>query len=220
MRWSPRCSPRTASPSSSRTTTRSRSSASWTPSSRSSTRSRRRRRRASRPCDAMTMVDLLLALPWLAPFAAIPRLANTRPNLSDVPAIDGPPVSVIIPARNEARTIETVVRSVLAATYRQLELLVVDDRSTDDTALLVGGLAARDTRVRLIHGEPLPDGWYGKPWACAQGARAAAGAILLFTDADTRHEPELIGRAVGALEAERVDLVTVSPHQRCVTFWE
>jgi chlorobactene glucosyltransferase len=168
----------------------------------------------------MTMVDLLLALPWLAPFAAIPRLADTRPNLSDVPAIDGPPVSVIIPARNEARTIETVVRSVLASTYRQLELLVVDDRSTDDTALLVGGLAARDTRVRLIHGEPLPDGWYGKPWACAQGARAAAGAILLFTDADTRHEPELIGRAVGALEAEWVDLVTVSPHQRCVTFWE
>ncbi|HET7427619.1 MAG TPA: glycosyltransferase family 2 protein, partial [Gemmatimonadales bacterium] len=148
------------------------------------------------------------------------RLADTRPNLSDVPAIDGPPVSVIIPARNEARTIETVVRSVLASTYRQLELLVVDDRSTDDTARLVGELAARDSRLRLIRGEPLPDGWYGKPWACAQGARAAAGAILVFTDADTRHEPELIGRAVGALEAERVDLVTVSPHQRCVTFWE
>ena len=168
----------------------------------------------------MTMVDLLLAVPWLAPFAAIARLADTRPNLSDVPAIDGPPVSVIIPARNEARTIETVVRSVLASTYRQLEVIVVDDRSTDDTARLVGELAARDSRLRLIRGEPLPDGWYGKPWACAQGARAAAGAILVFTDADTRHEPELIGRAVGALEAERVDLVTVSPHQRCVTFWE
>jgi chlorobactene glucosyltransferase len=70
----------------------------------------------------------------------------------------------------------------------------------------------------LIRGAPLPDGWYGKPWACEQGYRAARGALLLFTDADTRHEPELLGRAVAALA--KGDLVTVSPHQACVTFWE
>jgi chlorobactene glucosyltransferase len=71
-----------------------------------------------------------------------------------------------------------------------------------------------------VRGEPLPDGWYGKPWACLQGARAGAGGLLLFTDADTRHEPELLGRAVAAMEREQADLVTVAPHQRCVTFWE
>ena len=76
---------------------------------------------------------------------------------------------------------------------------MVDDRSTDDTAAIVERLAA--TRGSgWCAGEELPDGWYGKPWACFQGYRAAQGELLLFTDADTRHEPELLARAVGALQ--------------------
>lgn len=168
----------------------------------------------------MAPADFLPALPWLAPFAALARLADTRPNLSDVPPISGELVSVIIPARNEAGTIETVVRSVLGSAYRPLELLVVDDRSTDATAAILQRLAAEDGRVRAVHGGPLPDGWYGKPWACDQGYREARGDLLLFTDADTRHHPELLGRAVAALRRERAGLLTVAPHQRCVTFWE
>jgi chlorobactene glucosyltransferase len=168
----------------------------------------------------MSVAALLPALPWLAPFAGLVRLADNRPNLSDVAPVEGTPLSVIIPARNESATIGTVVRSILASSYRPLELLVVDDRSTDDTAAIVERLAKTDARLRLLRGEPLPPGWYGKPWACAQGARAATGDILVFTDADTRHEPELLGRAVGALRRESADLVTVAPHQRCVTFWE
>jgi chlorobactene glucosyltransferase len=167
-----------------------------------------------------SLLELLPALPWLAPFASLFRLADNRPNLSDVPPATGTPASVIIPARNESAVIETVVRSVLASSYRPLELLVVDDRSTDDTAGIVQRLAEEDPRVRLIRGEPMPEGWYGKPWACVQGYRAARGDLLLFTDADTRHEPELLGRAVGALRQERAHLVTVAPRQRCVTFWE
>jgi chlorobactene glucosyltransferase len=97
---------------------------------------------------------------------------------------------------------------------------VVDDRSTDATAELVARLARRDVRLRLIRGEELPDGWYGKQWACTQGYRAARGEILLFTDADTRHEPELLGRAVAALEATGADLLTVAPRQANVTLWE
>ena len=69
-------------------------------------------------------------------------------------------------------------------------------------------------------GEPLPEDWYGKPWACLQGYSAARGDLLLFTDADTKHEPELLARAVGALHTERADLLTVAPRQRCETFWE
>ena len=164
--------------------------------------------------------ELLPALPWLLPFASLFRLASNRPNLSDVAPGAGTLVSVIVPARNESATIETVVRSVLASTYEPLELLVLDDRSTDDTAALVERLAAEDARLRLVPGEPLPEGWYGKPWACFQGYRAARGDLLLFTDADTRHQPELLARAVGALRAERADLVTVAPRQRCETFWE
>jgi chlorobactene glucosyltransferase len=168
----------------------------------------------------MSIAELLPALPWLAPFAALARLADRRPNLSDVAPIAGPLVSIVIPARNESETIEAVVGSILASSYAAFELLVVDDRSTDDTAAIVERLAAGNPHLRLVRGEPLPEGWYGKPWACAQGARAGAGALLLFTDADTRHEPELLGRAVAAMARERADLVTVAPHQRCVTFWE
>jgi chlorobactene glucosyltransferase len=168
----------------------------------------------------MSITELLPALPWLAPFASLVRLADRRPNLSDIAPVEGPLVTVVIPARNESETIEAVVCSILASSYGAFELLVVDDRSTDDTAAIVERLAAGNPHVRLVRGEPLPDGWYGKPWACAQGARAGAGGLLLFTDADTRHEPELLGRAVAAMGRERADLVTVAPHQRCVTFWE
>ncbi|MGZ8398886.1 MAG: glycosyltransferase [Gemmatimonadales bacterium] len=163
-------------------------------------------------------MDLLPALPWVLPFLALPRLARRTPSLMDAQPESGRLLSVIIPARNESSTISTVVASILATTYHPIELLVVDDRSTDDTAAIVEGIS--DARLGLIRGEELPDGWYGKPWACYQGYRSAKGGILLFTDADTRHAPELLARAVGALISEKADLVTIAPLQRCVTFWE
>ena len=164
-------------------------------------------------------IELLPAAPWLLPFLTLPRLASRSPNLSDAPRVSGPLVTVIIPARNESTTIATVVRSILQSSYHPFELLVVDDRSTDDTAAIVEGLPV-DTRVRLLAGEELPEGWYGKPWACYQGYRHAQGELLLFTDADTQHHPELLERAVGALLTQQAGLVTVSPVQRCITFWE
>jgi chlorobactene glucosyltransferase len=163
-------------------------------------------------------IELIHTAPWLLPFLTLPRLARRTPNLSDAPRASGRLVSVIIPARNEATTIERVVRSIQTSTYHPLELLVVDDRSTDNTARRVERI--QDDRVRLVRGADLPEGWYGKPWACYQGYQEARGELLLFTDADTYHQPELLERAVGALLTQGVDLVTVSPVQRCVTFWE
>jgi chlorobactene glucosyltransferase len=163
--------------------------------------------------------ELLPAAPWLLPFLTLFRLARRRPNLSEAPPAAGPLISVIIPARNEAGTIATVIRSILGSTYKPLELLVVDDRSTDETSAIVSGFS-RDPRLRLIPGKELPEGWYGKAWACYQGYRESCGELLLFTDADTRHHPELLEHAVGALLSERAELVTVSPRQRCITFWE
>jgi chlorobactene glucosyltransferase len=163
-------------------------------------------------------MDLLPIVPWLLPFVTLPRLTSRTPNLSDAPLAGGELVSVIVPARNEAATIRTLLGSLLATRYHPVEIIVVDDRSTDDTAALVSTVS--DPRLRLIRGDELPQGWYGKPWACYQGFRAAQGSLLLFTDADTHHHPELLGRAVGALSQEGAGLVTVSPLQRCVTFWE
>ena len=168
----------------------------------------------------MLPADLIPALPWLAPFGLLPRLSSRTPSLADAPTMHAGLVSVIIPARNEAENIETAVRSILATTYEPMELLVVDDRSTDTTPTIVQALAAEDPRVRLIPGAPLPPGWYGKPWACVQGYRAAAGECLVFTDADTRHAPALLAHAIGAARREGADLVTVAPRQLCLTFWE
>ena len=163
-------------------------------------------------------MDLLPAAPWLLPFLTLPRLTSRTPNLSDAPVAGGELVSVIVPARNEAATIRTLLGSLLATRYHPVEIVVVDDRSTDATAALVSTIS--DPRLRLLPGEELPQGWYGKPWACYQGFRKARGSLLLFTDADTHHHPDLLGRAVGALSREGAGLVTVAPLQRCVTFWE
>jgi chlorobactene glucosyltransferase len=139
------------------------------------------------------------------------------------PRSRGPLVSVIIPARNEAENIERCVRSVLATSYDPVEIIVVDDRSTDATASIVLGLEqgpeARG-RLRLVRGAELPPGWFGKPWALVQGWRAARGDLLLMIDADTRQTADLIGRSVAALETERVDLLSVLSHQEMLTFWE
>jgi chlorobactene glucosyltransferase len=142
------------------------------------------------------------------------------PTLLGATPARGRSMSVVIPARNEADTIETVVRSVLASTYDPLEVIVVDDLSTDTTGAVVQRLAAADPRVRLIHGGELPSGWFGKPHACWQGYRAATGEILVFTDADTKHAPALLELAAGALETERADLLTLAAHQVCLGFWE
>jgi chlorobactene glucosyltransferase len=161
-----------------------------------------------------------IALPWAAPFLAFIRLARHRPNLADAPLAGGRLVSVIVPARNEEGNLPILLDSLLQTAYAPVEILIVNDRSTDGTAAVAQGYAERDTRVRLVEGEELPAGWFGKPWACVQGYRAARGDLLLFTDADTRHAPELLGRAVGALESERRDLVTVIGQMICGSFWE
>ncbi len=162
----------------------------------------------------------LPGLLWALPFVGILPLMRRKPNVADAPPTDGIPLSIVIPARNESATIANVLQSVLATTYTPLEVIVVDDRSTDDTAILVEALATHDSRLRLIRGEELPAGWMGKPWACHQGATAATGRYLLFTDADTTHAPTLPAHAVGAMEQDGPDLLTLTTRQECLTFWE
>ncbi len=162
----------------------------------------------------------LFAAPWILVLLLIAsRYVVPRTRLRDYkPLWSGALVSVIIPARNEARNIERCVRSVLATKYAPIEVIVVDDRSTDGTAGIVA--QAAETRVRLVRGVEPPGGWFGKQWAIVQGYKVARGEMLLFADADTRHEPELIPRAVRGLQDERVDLFTVLPRQEMLTFWE
>lgn len=159
---------------------------------------------------------VLLTVAW--------RYGTRRPHLHAYPpAASGPRVTVVIPARNEAANIERCVRSVLSSAYVPLEVVVVDDRSTDGTGAILDRLAATPEaagRLRVVLGGDLPLGWFGKPWAAVQGYRAATGDLLLFADADTHHHPELLGRAVAALQSEHVQLLSVIPRQEVESFWE
>ena len=101
-----------------------------------------------------------------------------------------PTLSIVVPARNEARQIERCVRSLLAQHHPDFEVVVVDDCSDDATPLILERLAAQDARLHVVSGAPLPEGWVGKPWALTQGVREARGTWLLFTDADTFHDPD------------------------------
>jgi chlorobactene glucosyltransferase len=131
-----------------------------------------------------------------------------------------PFVSVLIPARNEARSIAACVTSLLAQNYPAFEVIVLDDNSTDATPRLLAQLTHRDSRLRVLKGAPLPEGWLGKHWACQQLYQAAGGELLLFTDADTCHAPDTLRASVSALQAERADLVSAFPRQEVVTLGE
>jgi chlorobactene glucosyltransferase len=165
---------------------------------------------------------LLVASPWIiGPAITIWRVRRSHDLAETPPATgDAPLVSVIIPARNERRNIERSVRAALDGAWRAIEVIVVDDRSTDGTAEVARSAAGGDARVRIVDNPELPAGWFGKPWACATGANAARGDIVCFTDADARHGRDLVARAVNAMNARRLDMLTVAGRQELGSFWE
>lgn len=159
-------------------------------------------------------------LPWAAALLVLLRLRRLTPSLDHTPPLGDIPLSIILPARNEAANIEAVVHSILQSSYPSFELIVVDDQSTDNTAERALATGGADPRLRLVRGVDPPSGWFGKPWACRQGSLVATGELLLFTDADTWHHPALHGRAVGELVAQQADMLSILGRQHCVTFWE
>lgn len=178
--------------------------------------------------DAETafLTPLLWTLPWVlfAVVAAVrvkepPSLGHARMTSSEAPH-----VTVIIPARNEALNIGTSVGSVLRSDYPHFDLIVLDDRSEDGTADIAVQTAASipggAERLTVMTGEPLPEAWFGKPWACHQASTQAKGEVLLFTDADTRHDPELLMRSVSALRASGAHALTLIARQLMESFWE
>ncbi len=131
-----------------------------------------------------------------------------------------PRISVLVPARNEAQNIKACARSLLAQIYPDFEVLVLDDRSEDETARHLAAIAEEDSRLRVLNGEPTPPGWLGKHWACHQLVQQARGDLLLFADADTRHRPDALVRAVRAQRYLQADLLTAFPRQRVVSWGE
>lgn len=173
--------------------------------------------------DSSSGFIVLATLPWLAlPTLVLWRLRK-RTSLTEysftVPA-DAALVSVIVPSRNEAHNIEACVRSILAGSWRNVEVIVVNDHSFDGTGDIARRVAGEDSRVRVIDNPDLPAGWIGKQWACHNGQLSARGSILLFTDADTRHGAELLARSMSAMRERGADLFTLVGSQTMESFWE
>lgn len=131
-----------------------------------------------------------------------------------------PRISVLVPARNEEACIGECAKCLLAQDYPDFQLIMLDDNSTDRTWEILEGYSRNDSRLKLIKGKPLPEDWLGKHWACQQLAEAADGELLLFADADTCHQPDMLRCAAAAMAAEKTALISALPRQKVVTWSE
>jgi glycosyl transferase family 2 len=166
----------------------------------------------------MTLALVLLsiaAIVWIGYTAAALAMFRRVPIVERLEA-EPPPgrlpkLSIIVAARNEAAHLEAALESKLAQRYPELEVIVVDDRSTDGTGPILDAMAARDRRIVPIHVDHLPDGWLGKLNAMHRGIEAATGEWLLLSDADVYLEPTTLARVIAWAEREGVDHVSALP---------
>lgn len=131
-----------------------------------------------------------------------------------------PSFSVLVPARNEEKNIAACVSGLLAQDYADFQLIVLDDNSNDRTPEILREFASKDHRLKVIQGKPLPEDWLGKHWACHQLAEAANGRLLLFVDADTVHQPDMLRCAAAAMIYEDAALISALPRQHVVGWSE
>ncbi|MDX1676068.1 MAG: glycosyltransferase family 2 protein, partial [Longimicrobiales bacterium] len=153
------------------------------------------------PALAVTLLNLVAA----------PRLHRVRPARSATGDTGPDPASILVPARDEAANLRRLLPALVATGPEALEILVLDDGSTDETAAVVRHFAARDPRIRLVAGSEPPDGWTGKNWACHQLALQARGDVVIFCDADVRPSPRAVSRTVRAMAESRADALTAIP---------
>lgn len=164
----------------------------------------------------LSLVSAALLAPML--MVALWNLARA-PRLERAPAAPAlPTVSLLVPARDEAQNLAALLPALLALDHPGLEVLVLDDGSTDDTPrMLADAERAGGGRLRRLVGTPPPAGWLGKSWACHQLAEAARGEVLVFCDADVLPAPEAVRHTVGAMAAADAGALTAIPRHRLRT---
>lgn len=126
-----------------------------------------------------------------------------------------PKVSIIVPARNEGVAISKCLQSLLSQDYDNCEVIAVDDSSTDNTFSIISDLSKNNHTLTPIKCPPKPDEWVGKNWACFQGYKKSTGEILLFTDADTVHRPDVLSSAINTMMHDKIDALTLVPKLLC-----
>lgn len=172
---------------------------------------------------AMLILSAIVALIWLVQLAFVLRILRTVPSLSSIappPALeDWPRLSILVPARDEGAHLEAALSSKLKTVYPNLELVAIDDRSTDATPEIIDRLAAADPRVRAVHIDSLPPNWLGKLHAMQRGLETATGEWVLFSDADVHIEDGVLEKLIAVAEYESLDFIAVFPKMRPVNLW-
>ncbi len=163
----------------------------------------------------ISILGAVASLLWIG--ALVQVLANSRKSTRlreqpiEEPEDGWPSLAVIVAARDEEATVEASIRSLLAQSYPALEVIAVDDRSTDRTGAILDELAQHDHRLNVVHVTDIPSGWLGKTNALQHGAETAIARWLLFTDADIVFAPNTLERAVSLVELAGLDHLTATP---------
>ena len=152
-----------------------------------------------------TMADSFRFTPYLD------RFENTAKSF--------PKVSIILPARNEEEFLGKCLDSLIDQDYKDYEIIVIDDSSEDSTGKIISEYAKKNSKVIHVSAREKPEGWMGKNWACMEGYRKATGELLLFTDADTTHKPNVISLAVSHLLSFELDALSTIPKMLTFDFW-
>ena len=166
------------------------------------------------------VITAILAALLLNTIINLRLLRAPKPSISVDDMDEAPLVSILVPARNEERSIAQCVTSLAQQDYPRCEIIVLDDQSEDQTAAIVEDLARRYPNVRLLHGGELPPNWHGKAHACAQLAKAASGEWLLFVDADAVLAPQCVSVTLRQARERRADLLTMIPTTLVGSFGE
>lgn len=132
---------------------------------------------------------------------------------------NNPKVSIILPARNEEEFLPKCLSTLIEQDYSNYEIIVIDDSSEDLTPKIISKYAKQNSKIIPVSARPKPDGWMGKNWACMEGYQKATGELLLFTDADTKHDKNVISLAVSHLLTFNLDALTAMPKLVPLDFW-
>ncbi|PAE36683.1 glycosyltransferase [Bacillus sp. 7884-1] len=173
------------------------------------------------------VISLILFTYWFATFLIhwqglkhVPELGVERGPITNTPF-----VSIIIAAKDEEKSIVQTLKSLIHQKYENIEIIVVNDRSTDNTAINIENFMKEiknqgfNLDIKVIHIHELPTGWLGKNYALLQGYLAASGTYFLFTDADIQFSPDTIGSAMVYFQKNKVDHLTLLPYLKSREFW-
>ncbi len=148
-----------------------------------------------------------------------PKFIESIKQIADIGKPVMPFVSVIVTAKNEEQVIAKCLASLVDQTYKNLEIVIVDDSSSDRTAIIVEEFGRSDSRIRLVAAGEKPRGWVGKSWPCQRGFENSRGELLLFADADSFLEPKTIELAISYFESRLYDMFSISPRVNLHGIW-